>query len=146
MSVRATNVLGGVRVGGVRVVVGTDYEALRNKPKINGVELYGDKTAADLGLGDATDYEALDNKPSINGVELDGDKSLEDLGIPTSGGTSYEFTEGDTDGAFEVKPEGGEAQTVKVHGLQEFCFEDVLSEDEILTILNHDKGDEALED
>ena len=142
MSVRATNVLAGVKVGGVRVVVGTDYEALKNKPKINGVELNGDKTAADLGLGDATDYEALDNKPMINNVELKGDLSLEDLGIPTTGGETYEFSEGDTDGAFEVKSKDGEAQSVKVHGLQDFCFADVLSEDEILTILNHDEGGE----
>lgn len=170
MSARATNVLAGVKVGGVRVVVGTDYEALKNKPSINGVELIGNKTAADLGLGDATDYDALENKPKIAGVELEGDLSLEDLGIHDAtdydemshkpsingvtlegdlssedlhieGGTSYEFDEGSEDGAFSVTPDGGEPQSVRVHGLQEFCFEDVLSEEEILTILNHVEDD-----
>jgi len=172
MNVRATNVLAGVKVGGVRVVVGTDYEALKNKPSINGVELNGNKTAADLGLGDATDYEALENKPKIAGVELKGDLSLEDLGIHDAtdyeeisnkpsingvtlegdlssedlhiegGGTTYEFSEGDKDGAFTVTPDGGEAQTVMIHGLQSFCFDEVLSEDEILTILNHEDDSE----
>ena len=137
MSVRATNVLAGVKVGGVRVVVGTDYEALKNKPKINGVELDGNKTAADLGLGDATDYEALENKPRINGVPLEGDLSSEDLHIE-GGGADLDFEEGAVDGAFSVVKEGGEAQSVKIHGLQAHCFEDVLSEEEILTILENE--------
>ena len=37
---------------------GTDnYTALKNKPKINGVELSGNKTSADLGIGDPTDEQ-----------------------------------------------------------------------------------------
>lgn len=140
MSARATNVLADVKVGGVRVVVNTNYEELKNKPSINGVTLEGNKTAADLGLGDATDYEALENKPKINGVPLDGDLSSEDLHI--GGGESYEFAEGDTNGAFQVKPDSGEAQTVRVHGLQSFCFNEVLSDEEILTILNHEDDTE----
>ena len=34
-----------------------DYTALKNKPKINGVELSGNKTSADLGIGDPTDEQ-----------------------------------------------------------------------------------------
>jgi len=141
---RATNVLGTVRVGGVRVVVNDNYEALKNKPKINGVELDGNKTAADLGLGDATDYEALENKPKINGVPLEGDLSSDDLHI--EGGTDLEFEEGDVDGAFSVVKEGGEPQSVKVHGLQEHSLTDALTYDEVLAILDHDDDDVEAED
>lgn len=37
-------------------------------------------------------------------------------------GTTYTFAEGDVDGAFSVTPEGGQAQTVNVHGLRSICF------------------------
>lgn len=111
-----------------------DYDDLYDKPSINGVELVGNKTAKDLGLGDATDYDALANKPRINDVVLEGDLSAEDLGIHD--GQRYAFAEGDVKGAIEVTPEGGEAQNVPVHGLQDFCFEDVLSDAEILSILD----------
>lgn len=141
MSARATNVLADVKVGGMRKVENTDYEKLRNKPSINGVELDGNKTAADLGLGDATDYDALDNKPKINGVPLEGDLSSEDLHIE-GGGKTYEFSEGDVDGAISVTPDGEDPLTVKVHGLQPFCFEEFLTEDEILTILNEEDDTE----
>ena len=144
MSARATNVLADVKVGGVRVTENTNYEKLKNKPSINGVELVGDKSAADFGLGDATDYEALDNKPKINGVSLEGDLSSADLHIE-GGGTTYEFDEGSENGAFSVTPDGGEPQSVRVHGLQDFCFENVLSEDEILTILNHEEVEDDSE-
>ena len=62
----------------------TDYRDLSNKPKINNVELVGNKTAADLGLDGTTDYTDLENKPKINNVELKGNKSLDDLGITYS--------------------------------------------------------------
>ena len=35
----------------------TDYIALENKPSINGVELNGNKTSADLGIGNPTDEQ-----------------------------------------------------------------------------------------
>lgn len=35
----------------------SDYTELTNKPKINGVELSGDKTSADLGIGNPTDEQ-----------------------------------------------------------------------------------------
>lgn len=37
-----------------------DYAALSNKPKINGVELTGDKTAEELGIGQPTDEQVND--------------------------------------------------------------------------------------
>ena len=55
---------------------GINYNDLDNKPKINGVELKGNKTSNDLGLND---YSDLDNKPKINGVELKGNKTSDDL-------------------------------------------------------------------
>lgn len=56
-----------------------DYNVLTNKPQINGVELIGDKTLADLGID--LKYGKLPDKPQINGVTLIGNKSLDDLGI-----------------------------------------------------------------
>lgn len=38
-------------------VVNSDYAILTNKPSINGVELLGNKTSAELGLVDAADYD-----------------------------------------------------------------------------------------
>lgn len=82
-----------------------NYEALENKPSINGVLLLGNKTLDELniqsklyagdgitingnvisatggGTGGTTNYEELSNKPSINGVTLIGDKTFEDLGL-----------------------------------------------------------------
>lgn len=79
-----------------------NYELLSNKPQINGVELVGNKTSAQLGLqkeltagenvtidengvisatGGVTDYNDLENKPQINGHALSGDKSASDLGL-----------------------------------------------------------------
>ena len=39
--------------GEIQTVTSTDYEALFNKPSINGVILIGDKTGEDLNLGSA---------------------------------------------------------------------------------------------
>lgn len=46
-----------------------DYEKLKNKPSINGVELIGNLSLDDLGM----DY-------TINGIPLSGNPTLEDLG------------------------------------------------------------------
>ena len=60
-----------------------DYDALDNRPQINGHVLTGDQTAEDLGIetGGTDDYNDLNNKPSINGVALSGNKSDSDLGL-----------------------------------------------------------------
>lgn len=55
---------------------GTNYNDLSNKPKINGVELKGNKSASDLELDN---YSNLNNKPKINGIELNGNKTSDDL-------------------------------------------------------------------
>ena len=65
------------------VTVGTggvsDYDELTNKPKINGVELSGDKTSADLGIGNPTDEQVamsveawLDAHPEATTTVEDG--------------------------------------------------------------------------
>lgn len=60
----------------------SDYTQITNKPKINGVELVGDKTSEDLGINEGTtNYAELTNKPQINGTELTGNKTSEELGI-----------------------------------------------------------------
>ena len=96
---RRPAIIGGVKVRGVTIVENQDYANMKNKPKINGHVLEGDKTA-------------------------------EELGIHGGGGTSYAFTEGDTDGAFEVT-------------LHDYCFDGELSEEEILTILNAQPEEET---
>lgn len=55
----------------------TDYEDLENLPKINSVELKGNKTTGDLNIS----YNDLDDLPKINGVELTGNKSTTELDI-----------------------------------------------------------------
>lgn len=61
----------------------TNYNQLLNKPKINGVELSGNKTSADLGIGGGgtEDYEALNNQPLIEGVKVIGSKNAEDYNL-----------------------------------------------------------------
>ena len=74
------------------IVEGTkDYISLENKPKINGIELNGDKSLEDLGFEGTTDYQALENKPSIEGVELSGDKSYDDLGLASKDAVGRSF-------------------------------------------------------
>ena len=62
-----------------------DYNLLKNKPSINGVELVGNKTSEDLhietGGGGTTDYNDLTNKPMINGIGLIDNKTANDLGL-----------------------------------------------------------------
>ena len=67
----------------------TNYNVLVNKPSINGVELTGNKTSADLHIegGGTTNYNELSNQPQINGVTLSGNKTAADLGI--SGAAEY---------------------------------------------------------
>ena len=63
-----------VKTGGV-----SDYAELANKPKINGVELSGDKTSADYGIGNPTDEQVassveawLDAHPEATTTVADG--------------------------------------------------------------------------
>lgn len=85
-----------------------DYAQLTNLPKVNGVELKGEKSLEDLGINllspetktnedtqavrkdsdgklwtkpSVADYTQLSNLPRVNGVELNGEKTLDDLGI-----------------------------------------------------------------
>ena len=82
-----------------------DYESIENKPSINGVQLVGDRSLAELGIDVMTaeyvqsrydaimpksieddnwkiDYNTqVKNHPEINDVELIGNKSSKELGI-----------------------------------------------------------------
>lgn len=62
----------------------SDYASLQDKPSINGVELSGNKTTSDLGIKVTSDYSDITNKPKINNITLDGDKSLQQLNIMSS--------------------------------------------------------------
>ena len=69
----------------VRISVGggtSDYRALSNKPHINGVELDGNKTTADLLLFSG-DYDDLENKPTIPTVPTDVSAFANDAGYLT---------------------------------------------------------------
>ena len=78
---------GSITAGGALYgAFGTDsgnYNDLRNKPSINGVELVGNKTSEDLLIepGGTTNYEDLENKPQINYTPLEGNLTLDDLDI-----------------------------------------------------------------
>lgn len=48
---------GGLNVPKVITVIDKDYNSLINKPKINGVELIGDKSFPDLGLESLSNIE-----------------------------------------------------------------------------------------
>lgn len=48
-----------------------NYESLKNKPQINGVELSGNKTADELGLASASQVEQL--QKTIDGM-IDGNE------------------------------------------------------------------------
>ena len=56
-----------------RQTVASNYEILENKPKINGVELIGDKSFEDLGLSDFVSSMELEE------VQLALEKELENL-------------------------------------------------------------------
>lgn len=82
-----------------------DYESIENKPSINGIQLVGDRSLAELGIDTITaeyvqsrydaimpkaieddnwkiDYNTqVKNHPEINGIELIGDRSLKEFGI-----------------------------------------------------------------
>lgn len=84
-----------------------DYNALENKPRINGIELKGNLTLDYLGIqqklragngiiidgniisatgggsGGTDDYDLLKHKPQINGVTLQGNKTFRELGLDT---------------------------------------------------------------
>ena len=82
-----------------------DYESIENKPSMNGVQLVGDRSLAELGIDVMTaeyvqsrydeimpkaiedddwkiDYNTqVKNHPEINGIELIGDRSSKEFGI-----------------------------------------------------------------
>lgn len=57
------------------------YTSLSSKPQINGVELTGNKTTADLGISLNYTSDAITNKPQINNVLLTGNQTTKSLHI-----------------------------------------------------------------
>lgn len=69
----------------------SDYNALSNKPSINGVTVTGDKSSEDYEIYPGTmDYNELLNKPSINGYELIGDQTADELNVGGYNNVQYE--------------------------------------------------------
>jgi len=60
-----------------------DIDSIPDIATINGVDVTGDKTAADYGLVTLEEFEPLTVTPTINGVEVKGDKTTDDFGIMT---------------------------------------------------------------
>lgn len=83
------------------------YTSLSNKPKINNVELTGNKTTSDLGITLNYSSDSITNKPSINGVTLTGNQTTRTLGIqygdleglPTIPTVSSNYVQGNTSAA-----------------------------------------------
>lgn len=80
------------------------------------------------GLSDVHIAAPVDGQTLVYDAELD-----KWVNSTSSGGKTYEFAEGDVDGAFSVTADG-EEQSVKIHGLRSFCFgnDDEGEEDEII--------------
>lgn len=64
-----------LRGGGIRLAQTVDYETLSNKPRINGIELIGNKSATELGLQNTlivgSGINITDNTISITDLILD---------------------------------------------------------------------------
>lgn len=68
----------------------TDYTQLENKPKINNIELTGNKSLDDLGIVNFSgNYEDLSNKPTIPTVPTDVSSFNNDAGYLTSVPSEY---------------------------------------------------------
>lgn len=81
-------------------------------------------------LGNAASKTVSKTGPDANGADLVTEAQVksfvEDKGYLTSyTNTTYEFTEGATNGAFTVTPKGGSAKSVKVHGLAAAAYKGV---------------------
>ena len=59
----------------------------------------------------------------INGITFDEFGHV--TSVATGEATTYTFAEGSTNGAFQVTPDGGEAQSVAIHGLGSAAYENV---------------------
>lgn len=59
----------------------------------------------------------------INGITFDQFGHV--TSVATGEATTYTFAEGSTNGAFQVTPDGGEAQSVAIHGLGSAAYKDV---------------------
>lgn len=88
-----------------------DYNILINKPRINGVELVGNKTSADLhisgGGGGTSDYNDLTNKPKINGIGLIDNLTSHELELQDEinfSGDASQYLNGE--GNFTTPPSG----------------------------------------
>lgn len=71
-----------------QIEINTNYNRLANKPSINGVELYGDKSSADLGIVIPTKVSAFDNDAGYltEHQSLDGYAKTADLAtVATTG-------------------------------------------------------------
>lgn len=90
----------------------TKKSYIKNKPTIPSGQVQ-----SDWAQDDSTEVDFIKNKPTLANVATSG--SYDDLSdkptIPSD--TTYIFSEGSTNGAFQVTPSGGTAQTVYVHGV-----------------------------
>lgn len=79
-------------VGNVQYITDTNYNSLKNKPKINGVELIGNKTLEDLGIN-LSQWEKVDVLPEVGKTnvlylvpaEKETEKNVHDEYIYTNG-------------------------------------------------------------
>lgn len=105
----------------------TDYEALDNKPTINGVEVVGDLSLEDLGItggggSGTTNYEDLTNKPSINGIDLQGNLTVEELGLLDITESTDTTLENSKDGILKIKDIYGNTEQDTTSGSQLFDY------------------------
>lgn len=114
----------------------TNYPDLENLPRINGVELVGNKTTEDLLLL----YEKLLSLPKINGITLIGDLSTDDLGIKAGGSDINLKTEFDLYGEYE---ENDVYNAIAINQLMEIFGFEIMQVMEFVE--NHEERISALE-
>lgn len=78
--------------------------------------------AVPTGAGSSNDVTAATGT-FINAIEFDEFGHVVSVG--TGEATTYTFAEGSVDGAFQVTPAGGSAQSVAIHGLGSAAYEDL---------------------
>lgn len=74
-----------IKIGVSPIVVNNDYEPLKNKPRINGVELIGDKTSSELGIEPYDDTDIRNQINQVNELAEQNERDIVNLGNRVTG-------------------------------------------------------------
>lgn len=104
----------GIRSETIDVTINKDYEALSNKPSINGIELVGNKTSAQLGIVIPTNVSAFTNDAGYLTEHQDlSDYATEDYVDEAVSHVSIDaYTKAQTDALLDEKADASDIPTV----------------------------------